>query len=76
MATDFDRGALAKAKARGPYNVDEIRNLTPQQRARIFAEIEAETPEERRTNSKPLNAEERAWWTRVQKKTASAGEVV
>jgi chemotaxis protein methyltransferase CheR len=34
LATDFDRGALAKAKARGPYNADEIRNLTPQQRSR------------------------------------------
>ena len=33
LATDFDRGALAKAKARGPYNTDEIRNLSPQQRS-------------------------------------------
>lgn len=32
LATDIDRGALAKARARGPYNNDEIRNLTPMQR--------------------------------------------
>jgi len=34
LATDFDRGALTKAKARGPYTNDEIRNLTAQQRSR------------------------------------------
>lgn len=33
LATDFDRGALAKCKARGPYTADEIQNLSKAQRA-------------------------------------------
>jgi chemotaxis protein methyltransferase CheR len=33
VATDLDRGALMKSKARGPYTADEIQNLTPSQRA-------------------------------------------
>jgi chemotaxis protein methyltransferase CheR len=37
LATDFDRGALQKATARGPYSVEEIRNLTPDQRARYLS---------------------------------------
>jgi len=36
LASDLDRGALTKARARGPYNQDEIRNLTPEQRARYM----------------------------------------
>jgi len=36
LATDIDRGALQKARAGGPYSADEIRNLTPQQRARYI----------------------------------------
>jgi chemotaxis protein methyltransferase CheR len=36
LATDIDRGALAKARARGPYTQDEIRNLTPEQRERYM----------------------------------------
>ncbi len=32
LATDFDRGALAKCKARGPYTADEIQNLSTAQR--------------------------------------------
>ncbi len=31
LATDLDRGALNKARARGPYLPEEIRNLTPLQ---------------------------------------------
>jgi len=42
--------------------------MTDQQRAKVFAELEAETPEQRQARSKPMNAEERAWWKRVQKK--------
>jgi chemotaxis protein methyltransferase CheR len=37
LATDFDRGALQKATARGPYNAEEIRNLTLDQQARYLA---------------------------------------
>lgn len=33
LATDLDRGALAKSKGRGPYNADEIQNLSTAQRA-------------------------------------------
>lgn len=33
MATDFDRGALEKAKEGGPYNAEEIQNLSATQRS-------------------------------------------
>ncbi len=33
LATDLDRGALAKSRAGGPYTPEEIQNLTPSQRA-------------------------------------------
>jgi chemotaxis protein methyltransferase CheR len=36
LATDLDRGALSKAKARGPYTADEVRNLTPPQRSKYL----------------------------------------
>jgi chemotaxis protein methyltransferase CheR len=36
LATDLDRGALAKAKARGPFTAEEIRNVSPEQRAAYF----------------------------------------
>ena len=32
LATDLDRGALLKARSRGPYSSEDIRNLTPAQR--------------------------------------------
>lgn len=32
LATDLDRGALLKAKSRGPYNQEDIRNLSTKQR--------------------------------------------
>jgi chemotaxis protein methyltransferase CheR len=36
LATDLDRGALLKARARGPYTQDDIRNLTPLQRRKYI----------------------------------------
>lgn len=36
LATDLDRGALQKARSRGPYSADDIRNVSPQQRADYF----------------------------------------
>ncbi len=36
LATDLDRGALLKAKARGPYSQDDIRNLTATQRQKYI----------------------------------------
>jgi len=36
LATDLDRGALAKALARGPYTADEVQNVNPLQRSRYF----------------------------------------
>lgn len=36
LATDLDRGALAKAKARGPYLAEEIQNLTGHQRSNFL----------------------------------------
>lgn len=32
LATDLDRGVLARARVRGPYTPEDIRNLTPVQR--------------------------------------------
>jgi chemotaxis protein methyltransferase CheR len=37
LATDLDRGVLAKARGRGPYTADEIANITSEQRAAYFA---------------------------------------
>jgi chemotaxis protein methyltransferase CheR len=36
LATDMDRGALQKARARGPYNQDEIRNLSAEQKQKYL----------------------------------------
>lgn len=36
LATDLDRGALIKARARGPYSADDIRNLSPSQRQKYI----------------------------------------
>ena len=36
LATDMDRGALAKARAGGPYLAEEIRNLTSEQRQKYL----------------------------------------
>lgn len=36
LATDLDRGALAKARARGPYTADEVQNMNSLQRSRYF----------------------------------------
>lgn len=36
LATDLDRGALGKAKARGPYSADDVQNVTTSQRQHYF----------------------------------------
>ncbi|WP_299030392.1 protein-glutamate O-methyltransferase CheR [uncultured Thermanaerothrix sp.] len=36
LATDLDRGALKKAVARGPYNVEEVRHVSPSFLQRYF----------------------------------------
>lgn len=36
LATDLDKGALQKARARGPYRAEEVRNLSPEQRLRYM----------------------------------------
>jgi chemotaxis protein methyltransferase CheR len=36
LATDLDRGALLKARARGPYSPDDIRGLSPIQRQKYL----------------------------------------
>jgi chemotaxis protein methyltransferase CheR len=36
LATDLDRGALAKARARGPYTADDTQKITAQQRLNYF----------------------------------------
>jgi chemotaxis protein methyltransferase CheR len=36
LATDLDRGILAKARARGPFTADEIQNVSGAQRAAYF----------------------------------------
>jgi hypothetical protein len=42
--------------------------LSPAEKERIFNEIERGTPEQRRAQSRPLNAAERARWKRVRNK--------
>ena len=36
LATDLDRGALARAKARGPFTSEDIRNVSAAERANYF----------------------------------------
>jgi chemotaxis protein methyltransferase CheR len=36
LATDLDRGALQKAMARGPYSLDDVRNVSIERRAKYF----------------------------------------
>lgn len=36
LATDLDRGALARAKARGPYSANDVQEVTDAQRAEFF----------------------------------------
>lgn len=36
LATDLDRGALAKASARGPFTAEDIQNVNAAQRSRYF----------------------------------------
>jgi chemotaxis protein methyltransferase CheR len=36
LATDLDRGALQKCRERGPYRLEEIKNLTSEQRLRYL----------------------------------------
>ncbi len=36
LATDLDRGALAKARARGPFTAEDIQNVNAAQRSRYF----------------------------------------
>ena len=44
--------------------------MTEAQRAKVIAEIESETPQQRLARSRPMNARERERWTRVKKKMA------
>ncbi len=36
LATDLDRGALDKARARGPFTAEDIQHVTPAERAQYF----------------------------------------
>ncbi len=38
LATDLDRGALSKARDRGPYTLEDIHNLNPVQRQKYMAQ--------------------------------------
>jgi hypothetical protein len=57
--TTRDKVGLTSAK---------IAVMTDAQRAKIIADIEAETLEERLARSKPLGARQRATWRRIKKK--------
>jgi chemotaxis protein methyltransferase CheR len=37
-ATDLDRGALQRARERGPFTVDEVKNMTHEQRTKYMRE--------------------------------------
>lgn len=36
LASDLDRGALQKARARGPFRPEEVQNMTPEQRTKYL----------------------------------------
>lgn len=39
FASDMDRGALQKARARGPYQPEEVRNLTAEQKEKYLEQV-------------------------------------
>ena len=39
LATDLDRGALLKARSRGPYTAEDTHNLTAKQRQKFISEV-------------------------------------
>lgn len=47
---------------------EKFDSMTVEQRADVFAEIDSKTPRQRQALSRPMNAEERSWWNRAQKK--------
>jgi hypothetical protein len=63
----------ARKKTRAQDDVltgEKFDAMTDDERAEVIAEIEAETPQQRLARSRPMNAEERAWWKRTKKKLA------
>src|SRR5216684_2781289 len=47
---------------------EQIDAMTDAQRAKLVAELEAETPEQRLARAKPLNAKQRKTWRSIKKK--------
>jgi hypothetical protein len=62
------RGSRLSEKEGENLTGEKFDTMTDQERAKVFAALEAESPEQRQSRSKPLNAEERAWWKQAQKK--------
>lgn len=58
---DINMSKRAKPKEE-KMTATSFENLPDSEKDRIFKEIEAETPEERLANSRPLTAKERADW--------------
>jgi hypothetical protein len=56
-----------KRQPKREMTADDFIALPDDQKDRIFAELEAETPEEWLAKSKPLNAKARAEWREIQK---------
>ncbi len=56
------------SKGKGDLTASQFIALPDAEKNRIFAEFEASTPADRWAQSKPLNAKERAQWTRIRKR--------
>ncbi len=57
----------SKKQPKREMTADGFESLPRKERERIFAELDAQSPEERIAQSKPLNAGERAEWRVIQK---------
>ncbi len=63
---------IMKRKQNSGLSASEFIALSDEEKNRIAAEIDAETPEQRLARSKPLNARERVEWREIQKQMRRA----
>jgi len=63
--TNLNRAPRPRERALTGEAIDA---MTDAQKAKLVAELDAETPEQRLARSKPLNAGQRAVWRRIKKK--------
>jgi hypothetical protein len=58
---------MNKTRDKGRLTSRKIQAMSDAERAKLIADIEAESPEDRLARSKPLNAEQPATWNRIKK---------